>query len=595
MLGRKLNILYVVLALAMISALSLKMPNSSYAAAILRYGDTFLGVNDEGHLNIFQEPGDSLPDGFTGPVGLYRDGVGDATSPGCLCEGWGVAVTRASGSREAGFANESAGSGGLTGGIFGADIPSATATSEINLSGAPVTVIHAYGPSIADDVFQAQVTIRNNSATETVSDVVYRRAMDWDIPPTEFSEFVTHQGVEANLESAGGNVRAASDNGFASSDPRMPQFPLDDSTENTDFIDNGPADHGSVFDFAFGDLAPGESRIFNIFYGSAANEADAQAAVDLLGVDVWSFGQSTLNLDSGDGGGDGLLGLDIGGIIAMLEDPPGSWDPVDPLDPRIMDLMTLYPDGIMPPEDLEPFLLSLDIDPAAEVEGEEWTILDMFFDWTSRYGDEVGWYETGDPANDLDTFLFAFGGVGGIEPGSDPEHPILPFVPAPGEFHFPAPTPRRWFDPPFDTYEYSLLGGDPLLAFTEVGAPPAGSAPGGGDYAPLTILIPDGMGGYTDVGTLGPGGSYLFGPDVMTFLLHGIDPELDTLDPGLPVLFPTFLDWDGTADELLMTALPGFTLPAPGPGPGPAPVPEPATMLLLGTGIIGLALFRRFR
>jgi hypothetical protein len=42
----------------------------------------------------------------------------------------------------------------------------------------------------------------------------------------------------------------------------------------------------------------------------------------------------------------------------------------------------------------------------------------------------------------LPTFLFAFGGVGGVEPGITPGEQVLPFVPAPGEFIFPAPTPR---------------------------------------------------------------------------------------------------------------------------------------------------------
>ena len=35
--------------------------------------------------------------------------------------------------------------------------------------------------------------------------------------------------------------------------------------------------------------------------------------------------------------------------------------------------------------------------------------------------------------------------------------------------------------------------------------------------------------------------------------------------------------------------------PDPGPGPGPAPVPEPGTMLLFGTGLVGLAGFARRR
>ena len=55
-------------------------------------------------------------------------------------------------------------------------------------------------------------------------------------PPTEFSEFVTHSGVAANLESAGGNVRYASNNGFASSNPLSAA-----GTTGPEFIGNASA------------------------------------------------------------------------------------------------------------------------------------------------------------------------------------------------------------------------------------------------------------------------------------------------------------------------------------------------------------------
>ncbi len=396
-----------------------------------------LGVQDTGELN-FSDYGLS----YRFPGGTFRD----ATSPGCDCEGWGVAVTHM-GSRQAGFANRSAGSGGLTGGTFGST--TTTATSSVGLSAAPVQVTHAFGVSLAPNVFQGNVTI-TNVGTSTLGNVVYRRVMDWDVPPTEFSEYVTHRGVGANLVAAGGNVLFASDNGFASSDPRVAASSILSGTVNGDFVLSGPYDHGSVFDFAFGDLAAGQSRSFNIFYGAAANEAGALEALGILKPNVYSLGQSSL-----------------------------------------------------------------------------------------------------DPTNSP-TYLFGFGGVGGTMPGATPEVPVLPFVPAPGEYVFPAPAPRLWYDPPFAIgYRYELVGGG---VFTEVRAP-AG-------YSGLTVEVPG-------------SGSIPLPPSGVSFALAGLAPSvfeirglyLDTDSDAFRggVAFPTFLDFTGSVTELRMAAIiESSSVPAPG-------------------------------
>ena len=466
--------------------MSFILTSNVFGGAILQYGETALGINDEGHLNIF---GDG-PDGTNG-YGVWRIGTGDATYPGCLCEGWGVAVTTASGTREAGHANRNEGFGDFGGeggeigtgvtatseerGAFGLQLnsfstDSATATSSVSLTGAPVTVNHVFGGSLANDVFQVQVTITNNSATEAVGDVVYRRAMDWDVPPTEFNEYVTHGGIEANLESVGGNVRYASDNGFASTDPRLAAGNINIETENVDFVDNGPDDHGSVFDFAFGDLAAGESRVFNIYYGSAATEVAAMDAITTLGADVYSLGQSSTT------------------------------------------------DG--------PSL--------------------------------------GTPA----TFIFAFGGVGGVEPGSEEATPILPFVNEFEEFIFPDPTPRRWFDPPFvEGFTYTLEGG---AKFTQVGGPTGFG----------TLIVLDDMG--NEIGSLTEGSMFdLTGFNLSQFSLVGIDPLLDKEDPGYSTAFPTFLDWSGVATSLTMVGIETS-----------ASVPAPNVLALVGIGLLGLVVRR---
>ena len=382
-----------------LSALSPQVAQAQVGAVIFNNADpslasVALGVNDAGHLNF------SDPLGF-GPVNARTTGLSyrfpdgtwrDATASGCLCEGWGVAVTDPLGNRVAGFVNQAAGNGGLTGGVFGST--TTTASSLIQLADYPVDIKHFYGVSSVPNVFQGNITI-TNSGTETVTDVVYRRVLDWDVPATELFEYVSHFGVESNLESAGGKVRFASNNGFASSDPGWypGEILLSDSSINVDFFQKGSADQGSVFDFAFGDLAPGESRTFNIFYGAAANLADAQATIEKLKPDVWSFGQSTNS-----------------SYIPPEEPVDLSEEPVAPEEPVDLSI------GLPVVEEFAP---------------------DFWWRWKNT------------PADDLPTFLLAFSGVGVVEPGTTPGEQVLPFVPAPGEFVFPAPTPPDWSDPPF--------------------------------------------------------------------------------------------------------------------------------------------------
>ena len=519
------------------------------AGAILKYADTYLGVNDQGHLNI-SGFGLDIPPGFVPAeygqfqgsdpssvvFGLFRNGIGDSTSPGCLCEGWGVAATNAgSGDRIAGYA--SVDNGGIDGfadsGTFGST--ASTATSQVTLDDANVSITHAFGPSLASGVFQVSVTITNND-TQDMQDLVYRRAMDWDIPPGEFDEVVTHGGVEDNLESAGGNVRFASDNGFASVDPRDDAGSINPETENVDFEDNGPSDHGSVFDFAFGDLAAGESRSFNIFYGSTANEADALGAINLLGADVYSLGQYGANNFFDDGYDDGFDDFEC-----PEEDP--SCDPCDYLDCGEFDEC----DGPCGPA---PSSLAVSTD----LEDED-----------------LGGPISGEPA----TFLFAFGGVGGVEPGETAAVPVLPFVPAPGEFVFVNPEPRRWFDPPFaDGFLYELSGG---ALFTSLELPPASFG-----FGEVDIVV-----GGVVVGSVLPGGTFDFAVPTSSFSIVGLDKILDVADPGFATAFPVFLDFSVVATALDMTAL---IIPDPGTPPS---VSEPATLAVFGLGLLALARRRR--
>src|SRR6185369_4296874 len=52
-----------------------------------------------------------------------------------------------------------------------------------------------------------------------------------------------------------------------------------------------PDDHGALFDFSFGAVAPGTAVSFKILYGAAANRADAMTALTSAGAEVYSLGE----------------------------------------------------------------------------------------------------------------------------------------------------------------------------------------------------------------------------------------------------------------------------------------------------------------
>lgn len=465
------------------------------SGAVITAGATSLGVNQTGELNF-------------GGVGLARDGVGDAIFPGCPCEGWGVALS-SGGSRFSTFANQSAGSGGFgPGNSFSST--DTTATSVVGMAGTPVTIRHAFGQSLQADVFQVQVTITNNGGS-SLDNLVYRRAMDWDVPPTPFREYVTHGGVEANLVANGGNVLYAGNNGFASSDPRVSAAwgnsvqPLraggSVNTTNTDFVQAGPFDHGSVFDFAFGQLGAGQSRTFNIYYGSAANEAGARSKIDALGANVYSLGQSS---DPAGGGGEG------GGEVPTLT--------------RVATAAA-----------------TAAVTPAA-----------VF-----------------DPS-DEPTFLFAFGGVGGVELGSTEENPILPFViadPTTGAptFTFDAPVSGRWYDPPFtEAFTIAVLGGD----LTSIIAPTG--------FDDLQIFV----NGILVNGDFDAGETFTFADGVREFRITGFG-LLDQADPGYATAFPLFMNFESTVTSMTWTPT--------------TVVPEPQTYAMMGIVLLAIGWGARRR
>ena len=272
--------LAILLAVIMVSG-PLLIGTPAVASApfsIIDNGTVQLGVHAEGHLNV---PGGTPSSGTgTTDVGLrFVPTNAEATSPFCLCEGWGAADAT---SGVAGYANED------EGGAFNITPISTTSTASTVVSvveigdvelGAVLRVTHDYHPSPATpNLYEVTVTIENMSGNPI--DARYRRVMDWDVEPTPTSEFVT---IETGTSS---NLLFASDDGFATANPLGAQ-----TGTPGDAVDRGPGDLGALFDFGFGSVLPGESVTFKTYYGAAATESEALAALAAVTAEVYSLGQ----------------------------------------------------------------------------------------------------------------------------------------------------------------------------------------------------------------------------------------------------------------------------------------------------------------
>jgi hypothetical protein len=245
---------------------------------IISNGTVQLGVRPEGHLNA---PG-GTPSSETGTetVGIrYVPTNADSVSPGCECEGWGAADAT---SMVSGFANESTDGGANNITVNSFTATPTTAMSDVNI-GTTLRVTHNYEPAPGQpNLYRATVTIRNISASTI--DPRYRRVMDWDIEPTAFDDWVTV------ITGASTALLDNDNDGFATADPLGPDGDIDPMFTGT-FIDEGPYDHGSRFDFGFAPLAPAGEVTFTIYYGAAGNETDALNALNAVNAEVYSIGE----------------------------------------------------------------------------------------------------------------------------------------------------------------------------------------------------------------------------------------------------------------------------------------------------------------
>jgi hypothetical protein len=276
---------------ALVAGCVLAMSATSYGQAVISSTDgintVYLGINDDGSLNTAvgnvavnsSRTGIAYSNATTG-------GARDATSPGCFCEGWGVSFNGTT----SGYANVST-DGGPNNLTVDAPIATvATPTSLVHLTSAPgLSVSQAYTVEVPGALFRNTVTISNDTGA-TITDVKYVRVMDWDVPFTEFAEFVTIVGTATTTD-----LERSHDNGFNTANPLGGDAPIIAATADVDFSDVGPADHGAYFRFNFGSLDDGESITFSVFYGAAPSELAMLAALGLVpeGIELYSLGQSS--------------------------------------------------------------------------------------------------------------------------------------------------------------------------------------------------------------------------------------------------------------------------------------------------------------
>ncbi len=268
--------------------------------AVVDNGTVRMGISQVG--SIITTDGDT--------VGLeYLPTGGDVLTPACHCEGWGIADLH----QEPEFPPSGGGGGG--GGPLGGDpgdpptalssssSPSSTAFADSdrglswNLDVVDFTasedrarsvveapglfrVTHDFRPlANVDELYAVSVSIEN--LTGDWARPLYRRTLDWDVPPTEFWELVSSEGSIPTY----GSASFASNDGFLDPNPFVEPTGIaigGSSGEGAwgDFI--GPEDQGYQVDLDFGQIGPSGTVEFTLLYGAAADEPTARGVIEPL-------------------------------------------------------------------------------------------------------------------------------------------------------------------------------------------------------------------------------------------------------------------------------------------------------------------------
>ncbi|MCS6830591.1 MAG: hypothetical protein RMM08_04035, partial [Armatimonadota bacterium] len=260
---------FLPLLAATVAGLALSLP--VLAQTVLTSGPVQIGIRDKGAL-------------IHDDIGLRLTGAGEAVAVGWWHEEWGVSANGV-------VAGDSLSPAFWLGNLNLVSFTSTptSATSVVSINTLPsLVIVHHFLPAVSSTMgalFQVQVSLANTSVMGTLTDLRYVRVVDFDVPPTPFSEYITIGGLPAS------NVHLVHNNGFDTANPLASTTPLGSFPPNTNVTDWGPRDQGAYFLLKFGDLAPGAVKRFSMFYGAAYDEVTAMSMLTSVGAEVYAIAQ----------------------------------------------------------------------------------------------------------------------------------------------------------------------------------------------------------------------------------------------------------------------------------------------------------------
>jgi type IV pilus assembly protein PilY1 len=207
-----------------------------------------------------------------------------------------------------------------------------TAKTTVKVTGEPLKITHDFQPSTkTDNLYEISVTYENLSATKTLTDLRYRRVMDFDVPPNIFDECISI------FYSGGTNPKYLE---YAHNDGFLDVNPTNNVSGNTRGLgpcpgncpsggemDYGPKDQGALFNLFFENVSipPGGKFDFKIYYGAAETKTAADAAVNAVGATMGAYAFNAVggSCSASDGSNPGVFIFAFSEGPSPCELPPG--------------------------------------------------------------------------------------------------------------------------------------------------------------------------------------------------------------------------------------------------------------------------------